>query len=596
MNIDEKQTKSAHHTTLLEDETSKVLRCFQAVVAASEALVAQQDLPRGVELAVQLLREYTGLDRVYIFRDAAPALGVYLYAESRSQAVTSIRDAIGERILHDSDFPEVLTPLRAAQTYQATHPERVGNNAELNNATASRSDLMVPIMVEGRFWGIVGFDDCQSDRGWNVEEIEVLRGAASAIAAAVQRDLAVTQRETERKRYERLLRGVSEASQQLVVAADLHAGLAAAMQTLGQYAEQDRAYVFELINEDRDCFLLEEWNASGIQAIAEMVGTRLFPVADYLEVWEPLFRNQAYQSVTPLKTGANAALNIAVANRSDVMIPIFVGERCWGCVGFDNCHEERRYSDAEIEVLRGAAAAIAATIQRHLVITQRNAERLRYERLLRGVSKASQQLVGAEDLHAGLAAAMQTLGQYAEQDRAYVFELINNNQDSYLLEAWHAPGIPSIFDIIDSRVFPVADYHEVWEPQFRNQVYQSVTPLKTGANAALNIAVSTRSDVSIPIFVGERCWGCVGFDNCHEERHYSDAEIEVLRGAAAAIAAAVQRHQVVALRNAERIRYENLLQAVSEASQHFVRQSNLDQGLQMALAALRHRTGFDRVF
>ena len=48
------------------------------------------------------------------------------------------------------------------------------------------SILAVPIFLENKFWGFIGFDECRRERSWSNAEESILRAAGCAIAAAIQ--------------------------------------------------------------------------------------------------------------------------------------------------------------------------------------------------------------------------------------------------------------------------------------------------------------------------------------------------------------------------------------------------------------------------
>ncbi|HEX3216113.1 MAG TPA: adenylate/guanylate cyclase domain-containing protein, partial [Aestuariivirgaceae bacterium] len=50
--------------------------------------------------------------------------------------------------------------------------------------------VSVPIMVAGKWWGFLGFDDCRIERQWSTAEIDVLKTAAGLVAAAIERERA----------------------------------------------------------------------------------------------------------------------------------------------------------------------------------------------------------------------------------------------------------------------------------------------------------------------------------------------------------------------------------------------------------------------
>ncbi|MFO3796277.1 MAG: histidine kinase N-terminal 7TM domain-containing protein, partial [Anaerolineales bacterium] len=59
-----------------------------------------------------------------------------------------------------------------------------------------RSLLVIPIFVEGKWWGFIGFDECRTERIWSDSEVQALRLAAELFAAAIHRQ--EIQRENER--------------------------------------------------------------------------------------------------------------------------------------------------------------------------------------------------------------------------------------------------------------------------------------------------------------------------------------------------------------------------------------------------------------
>ena len=60
--------------------------------------------------------------------------------------------------------------------------------------------LVVPIFVDGEWWGFVGFDDCRHERRWSRSELEALRATASVLGAAISADRARrAMAETERR-------------------------------------------------------------------------------------------------------------------------------------------------------------------------------------------------------------------------------------------------------------------------------------------------------------------------------------------------------------------------------------------------------------
>jgi GAF domain-containing protein len=47
--------------------------------------------------------------------------------------------------------------------------------------------VVVPIFVEGKWWGFIGFDECQKEREWSTAEIGALKTAGAIMGALIER-------------------------------------------------------------------------------------------------------------------------------------------------------------------------------------------------------------------------------------------------------------------------------------------------------------------------------------------------------------------------------------------------------------------------
>ena len=51
-----------------------------------------------------------------------------------------------------------------------------------------KSILLVPIMIDDKYWGFIGFDDCRTDRLWSEDDESFLSTMAATIGAVIKRD------------------------------------------------------------------------------------------------------------------------------------------------------------------------------------------------------------------------------------------------------------------------------------------------------------------------------------------------------------------------------------------------------------------------
>ena len=107
-------------------------------------------------------------------------------------------DPIGEN--DDPQFTEWFQRRSRGEVIQVTLSNTTGAARTLFEETNTRSMLSVPIMVEDRLWGSIGFDDCRAERIWSEVEIDLLKTAVALIAGAIERaksDGKLRERETE---------------------------------------------------------------------------------------------------------------------------------------------------------------------------------------------------------------------------------------------------------------------------------------------------------------------------------------------------------------------------------------------------------------
>ena len=391
-----------------------------AVAHAAEVLTATPDLRAALAEAAGVLGEATGVDRVNVMRyDDARAAG-FLHAEWARPGVAPA-SAVDAGPYGYADYAEVWRPLMAGQVYASPLAEKTGANAALNVATAVKTDLFVPVLVDGAFWGALNFDDCTAERAWTDGEVEVLRAAAAAVGAAARREAlerahakelarererAAEHRAAELTRANavldertRLLAVVVDVSTLLARAPDFDAALPEALHRIGRAAGLDRV-VLLLEREAADCEadpaagpahgVAAEWcapavgthAAHGASAIPSAAGAAL---VRRLSVGETFWLgiDAVPATLRPTLSGMGV--------RATGYAPVFLDGRYAGTLGFDDCTGGRAWETPHLDVLTAAANAIAAALQ-----ARRDAERLARERE-RAAEERAAELARAND-------------------------------------------------------------------------------------------------------------------------------------------------------------------------------------------------------
>lgn len=120
-----------------------------------------------------------------------------------AEGIDAFIDAPDMHELPISDlFPDWLADFQAGRTVSCLAREVQGAARDVLNSQGIVSLAIVPIFVDGQWWGLLGFDECLGERFWDELELELLGTMAANLGAAIARQ---SQEAIVRESRERLL-------------------------------------------------------------------------------------------------------------------------------------------------------------------------------------------------------------------------------------------------------------------------------------------------------------------------------------------------------------------------------------------------------
>ncbi len=166
---------------------------LEAVAAAMNELLLNSDHREAVRRGLGKLGEAVEVHRVYVCiegknSDRPPETAdrpiLIMEYEWTSAGIPSAKTADRVTIPADSDiFPRLL----AGEVVTALTERMSPGDRAVFSYTDVVSSLLVPIIVQEKFLGYVGFDDCQTARSWSKSEVSILVAIAGSIGGAIQR-------------------------------------------------------------------------------------------------------------------------------------------------------------------------------------------------------------------------------------------------------------------------------------------------------------------------------------------------------------------------------------------------------------------------
>ncbi len=160
--------------------------------AADQFLGEAMGWEESVRAVLRRLGEATGVSRVYVYGGHAD--------EDAGVWITQRYEWLAAGISTRSDEPSVrMVPRRVAgfgrwvellgrgePIYGHIRDLPEGERPEFQEQ-GILSIAVVPIFVEGQWWGFIGFDDCEAEREWSAAEVGALGTAAGTLGAAIRR-------------------------------------------------------------------------------------------------------------------------------------------------------------------------------------------------------------------------------------------------------------------------------------------------------------------------------------------------------------------------------------------------------------------------
>jgi len=169
--------------------------CLAALARGSTALMTMEHWADGVDRLLAELEPVTGASRVWIFQllEVQPEAVIQDYvfewaASERYRQLTQRRFRFFSSSLADPEYRRLVEERQAGGRHDFCVPAMPEGPLKRHlESQAIRSMATVPIVVNGRWWGTLGVDDCERAVSWVGPGLDLLETAAQMIAAALYR-------------------------------------------------------------------------------------------------------------------------------------------------------------------------------------------------------------------------------------------------------------------------------------------------------------------------------------------------------------------------------------------------------------------------
>lgn len=175
------------------------------------------------------------------------------------------------------------------------------------------------------------------------------------------------------RKKDQLLTGIAESVKTLISEPDSDRGFQRALSILGKAADVNRVYIFKHMTdpetEEMYVQLQYEWAYIDSESQKFIPGLQKLSYSRFesIKLFDNLSKGKTLKYV--INNLPEESRNIFVDRniKSILMVPIFVEEKYYGFIGFDECKRERLWSSNEESLLITMAATLGSLIKKHLV-------------------------------------------------------------------------------------------------------------------------------------------------------------------------------------------------------------------------------------
>jgi len=232
----------------------------------------------------------------------------------------------------------------------------------------------------------------------------------------------------------------------------------------------------------------------------------------------------------------------------------------------------------------GFAGDIADLVARAVLESQQN----RRERYLSTLSQLSLQFLATTDWRGVLPIFLEDIGKVAEADRAFLAQLLVDEQGQEILRCIAVWSVDGTVD--EGEVFlldEVGAPYQIAAMRMGEAIF-SLTQTLPEPYRQFYEKRGVKSLLAVPVFIESRWWGVLGLSACREGRYWDGTDIAILKIAGSLLGSAIERQQAIEHQIEQERRFRELVENATVG----IYRSTPDGKFLMANSALAQMLGY----
>lgn len=295
------------------------------------------------------------------FTDRIQCKSLYVLAENNFKK---------DFILYKEKYPKYFNSLEeeiqieAADVYSDNKTQELTLDYIPENKIKSLLDT--PIFINGKLTGILCFETTEKQCFWDSEDINFARSISDLIAIAIESQMRL---EAEKKLAYKseILTVITKNTEQFLISKNTDEIFEGIIAAIGSVIHVDRLSFFENDIENKVLNQKYRWLAEIKSLTPPNPKLQNIPHHQISDVMEIMLQNQYFSSTTHQIQNQNTRDFLTLLNiKSILFLPLFVKNRFYGILVFDDSTQERNWSEDEITILQVLANTISSAIERNI--------------------------------------------------------------------------------------------------------------------------------------------------------------------------------------------------------------------------------------
>jgi len=528
--LEEIANVSAKEVSLVSTVSQEFKMWRQQLQAITNLMRQATDVDTLLKVTVTQIREKITSDRALIYQFTSIDSGTIL-AESRTLGWTPMLGEILPGMLfglyNNQDYLESVT-IEDIDQIQVTPYQK-----QLLDKYQIKASLSLPIVIEGKVWGLLAVNTCSSTRQWQEAEITFLSQVTTELAYKLQSF--EFQRELQLRTQAK--KSVAKVIEKIIRVSDIDNIFQKTTQEIRQLLKCDRVAVYRFNPDWSGEFVAEAVGHGWVKLVGPGIKT-VWEDTHLQETQGGRYRHHESFIVNDIYKVGHFQCHIEILEQFEVkayvIVPVFAGEKLWGLLAAYQNSGSRNWQEWEANFLEqiglqfGVAISHAEYLEQMQVQSQQLVQIAEQEKAL---TKIVNRIRQSQDVESVFRTTTQEVRQSLRCDRVAVYRFNPDWGGEFVAESVGSNWVK----LVGSNIKTVLDDTYLQETQggrYAKGENFVVNDIYNIGLASCHIEIleqfEAKAYIIVPIFFGEQLWGLLAAYQNSGSREWQPWEVNFL--------------------------------------------------------------------